>query len=162
MPFDSEFWKREWPTLKKAPISFIALFSLGFCAGLAISNLYYKHIVELAEERVKFADFANVERMKKHYEKDLDAAIKRADDALKDNTIKFSTDCAWVKPICMSLEDSITVGSARQILLHNESYEAICPEVDKDYCKNLELPYKDERLLWPPNTTKSKKSEKWQ
>ena len=34
--------------------------------------------------------------------------------------------CTWVKPIFISKSDVLTEGTARGILAHNESWEAIC------------------------------------
>lgn len=39
--------------------------------------------------------------------------------------IKDST-CDWVRPVLISRDDVLTEGTARQILIHNETWERLC------------------------------------
>lgn len=142
---DPEYFEKRWRFIMKHPMLCASILGAGLLVGFSFSNLYYKSIVELSEERVRYADFANVERMKKTYEKDLEAAIKSAKE------IKFSADCAWTKPICVSFDDTLTSGTARQIVLHNDVYEALCPDIDYDHCKTLDEAYKANDIIWSPN-----------
>lgn len=34
--------------------------------------------------------------------------------------------CAWVRPVMVSKDDALTDETARQILMHNEQWEAVC------------------------------------
>ena len=37
-----------------------------------------------------------------------------------------ATDCAWARPIYVSRSDTLTDGTARQILAHNETGKTMC------------------------------------
>jgi hypothetical protein len=40
--------------------------------------------------------------------------------------IRVTTDCDWAAPIRPSVADHLTEGTARQILIHNETGAALC------------------------------------
>ena len=42
------------------------------------------------------------------------------------NGVVIDTSCDWVRPILISRDDVLTDGTARQILEHNETWQAVC------------------------------------
>lgn len=38
----------------------------------------------------------------------------------------IDTACAWVRPIMVSRDDTLTDETARSILIHNETWERVC------------------------------------
>ena len=50
----------------------------------------------------------------------------RIEEVIKARTLIIDTACDWVRPIFISKSDTLTIESARSILVHNETWEAQC------------------------------------
>ena len=47
-------------------------------------------------------------------------------EIIKESVKVVDTACKWVSPIYISKSDTLTAGTARQILTHNETWKANC------------------------------------
>ncbi len=50
----------------------------------------------------------------------------RVEEVVKARTVLIDTACDWVRPIFISKSDTLTIETARSILVHNETWEAQC------------------------------------
>lgn len=50
----------------------------------------------------------------------------RIEEVIKARTLIIDTACDWVRPIFISRSDTLTIETARSILVHNETWEAQC------------------------------------
>ena len=50
----------------------------------------------------------------------------RIEEVVKARTVIIDTACDWVRPIFISRSDTLTIETARSILVHNETWEAQC------------------------------------
>ena len=50
----------------------------------------------------------------------------RIEEVVRARTVIIDTACDWVRPIFISKSDTLTIESARSILVHNETWEAQC------------------------------------
>lgn len=57
--------------------------------------------------------------------------IVRVEEVIKERKIIIDTACDWVRPIYVHSTDTLTPGTARQILAHNETWESICQKTTK-------------------------------
>lgn len=55
----------------------------------------------------------------------------RVEEIIKERTVVIDTACDWVRPVYVSKDDVFTPGTARQILAHNETWEAQCKKKEK-------------------------------
>jgi len=49
-------------------------------------------------------------------------------DTIQQKPVVIDTGCKWNRPILISKSDNLTDGTARQILAHNETWNANCAE----------------------------------
>ena len=50
----------------------------------------------------------------------------RIEEVIRAHTVIIDTACDWVRPIFISRSDTLTIETARSILVHNETWEAQC------------------------------------
>lgn len=50
---------------------------------------------------------------------------------ITERKVVIDTACDWVRPLYISNKDGLTAGTARQILAHNETWEARCQKIEK-------------------------------
>lgn len=50
----------------------------------------------------------------------------RIEEVVRARTVIIDTACDWVRPIFISRADTLTIETARSILVHNETWEAQC------------------------------------
>ena len=50
----------------------------------------------------------------------------RIEEVVRARTLIIDTACDWVRPIFISKSDTLTIETARSILVHNEAWEAQC------------------------------------
>lgn len=53
-------------------------------------------------------------------------------EIIKESVKVVDTACKWVSPIYISKADTLTAGTARQILTHNETWKANCDDVHNE------------------------------
>ena len=61
----------------------------------------------------------------------------RIEEVIKARTVIIDTACDWVRPIFISRSDTLTIETARSILVHNETWEAQCKkQTNENLLKN--------------------------
>jgi len=134
-----EYWEERWGFIMKHPILFVAT----FLAGFAVATIYAHDRVETAEKMVELSDYKTVVELQDRHKAEIEAAIKEA------RKTTYVSSCAYTKPICFSIKDRLTRGTAEQALVHNEVLAEICPVETKDYCKNYEKQPNSDEIAFP-------------
>lgn len=149
MFFEWKDAKQELGVVKSAPLSFLFFVVVGVVIGVWYSNGQIKALREsVATYEVRLNVGSPDEAAMKMTQMQTDLEIISKQFKALASAMTETASVSWAKPICLSRYDTMTMGTARQILAYNSALSEVSgTKTFSEYCTSLDEAFNDEETF---------------